>query len=240
MTTGIDVINYNDFYGFNNFSRLSSRNHHEGRTIKYRKKVIGNIIESAYEGMESDKVDNNNEDVRESGKKDDITNDVSMDQDFNEQPEVDNNTITLEEEKTETSDVTIHRRRKSSKKLYKHRKHYSDYDITYLKIDNNKQDDSVLDTMDHGPKSHLNLGTSHARKRSESDLLSTHQFHTDFERRCSRSDSCLSDMPPPPTHIRKTSSHIDITNTKLYKEIYANNLRHYGYMLAKVSSFNVY
>jgi len=128
-------------------------------------------------------------------------------------------------QENENSKEYNHNKRRSSKKVYKHRKHHSDFGITHLQFVDNDEDEEIIEV------------NNRPRVASYGSLLDDSlQSLTvdDHQRQHSKSDSNL-DETMNGGRIKKSNSHVDITTTQMYKDIYADNLRQYGFLLAKVS-----
>jgi len=112
---------------------------------------------------------------------------------------------------------------------YKNRKHFSDYDIVYLQVDD--VNDNSSNSANDSAESLNEQIQDEARNK-----LDLHDFNSEDIFRKTRSDSNLS-LPPRPKSAnqsqRRSSSQIDITQTQTYKNIYADNLRQYSFLLAK-------
>ena len=127
------------------------------------------------------------------------------------------------------------------KKVYRHRKHHSDYGIVFLQVedsfDRDNDDINEADTM---------ATPTTTRSRTMSCSTDDHDEHIiggglkvgDTPSKLhSKSDSNLEESGVFNRSCRspKSNSHVDITSTQMYKDIYADNLRQYGFLLAKVS-----
>ena len=108
------------------------------------------------------------------------------------------------------------------KRSYMTRKHFSD-DVIYVEIDDASDSRSECDSSDSVESVNIRL------KRPVATI--------EDEQRLSRSDSNLN-LPSEGMYSRKlvnNKNHLDITKTHMFKEIYADNLRQYSFLLAKVN-----
>ena len=132
------------------------------------------------------------------------------------------------------------------KKVYRHRKHHSDYGIVFLQVDDSFDHSSD----DSSSKSEAESTTPISHHRSRTMSYSSTDDHedqilnggglkvNDTSKLHSKSDSNLDEsglFNRPCSRSPKSNSHVDITSTQMYKDIYADNLRQYGFLLAKVS-----
>ena len=130
----------------------------------------------------------------------------------------------------ENSKENIHsKQRRSSKKVYKHRKHHSDFGIAHLQFIGNDNDEEN-EIVSSRPRVQSHSSLSNDAEDSGLDSLTV----DGPQREHSKSDSNLDD-PTKGGRMKKSNSHVDITTTQMYKDIYADNLRQYGFLLAKVS-----
>ena len=109
------------------------------------------------------------------------------------------------------------------KRSYMTRKHFSD-DVVYVQIDDAFDSRSECDSSDSVENVNIRLNRP----------VST----VEDEQRLSRSDSNLN-VPSEGIYSRKlvtNKNHLDITKTHMFKEIYADNLRQYSFLLAKVNT----
>lgn len=126
------------------------------------------------------------------------------------------------------------RRVKNPNKIYRLKKHLSDYDIVYLHVDSTDDDGNTAGTSETSlPRRTPSAGTYDSSDSDENEMIKRSLL-----RQHSKSESNINIQPLCPTfnpvsRIKKSSSHRDITSTQMYKEIYADNLRQYGFLLAK-------
>ncbi|XP_057309093.1 uncharacterized protein LOC130647311 [Hydractinia symbiolongicarpus] len=126
------------------------------------------------------------------------------------------------------------RRVKNPNKIYRLKKHLSDYDIVYLHVDSTDDDGNTAETSETSlPRRPPSAGAYDSSDSDESEMVKRSLL-----RQHSKSESNINIQPLGPTvcpvsRIKKSSSHRDITSTQMYKEIYADNLRQYGFLLAK-------
>lgn len=264
-TTDIDEYNETDefsLYGintyFNNYKHSSKSVYYKAlNTARLRKasSVLHHIIvESAYENMADPEEllvpKNNTENARQQQQQDDTSNNLStsstglgVGDPFDGSSDKSENDSDCKDERfdnnnnnnNKSNDRVTHR----DKKIYKLRKHNSDYDIVYLQIeqgldvDNNTHDDTPLSF--ETPQRNRTASCEH-----------DNEIEGDFDKRTvtrsiSKSESNLlnptlisSTSCTRINKINKSSSHVDITSTQMYKDIYADSLRQYGFLLAKV------
>ena len=105
------------------------------------------------------------------------------------------------------------------KRSYMTRKHFSDH-LVYVQIDDAFDSRNECDSSDLVESVNRPVATLEDEQRS-------------------RSDSNLN-VPSEGIYSRKlvtNKNHLDITKTHMFKEIYADNLRQYSFLLAKVNIF---
>lgn len=128
------------------------------------------------------------------------------------------------------------------KKVYKLRKHHSDYDIVYSQIEQGLHDlHDTHDNVDASPRPRSCISESSRNRTSsleqENELLDEMDRRRAAKKSFSKSESNLLNstlLSSSTSRVHKSTSHVDITSTQMYKDIYADNLRQYGFLLAKV------
>lgn len=127
------------------------------------------------------------------------------------------------------------------KKVYRHRKHHSDYGIVFLQVDDSfdHSDDNSRNETENMTTAPRSRTMSYSSDDHEDQILSGGLKVSDTSKLHSKSDSNLDESGAfnRPCRSPKSNSHLDITSTQMYKDIYADNLRQYGFLLAKVSIF---